>query len=71
MEFLIDLKIPDESFGNPDLSQVIKLDIVGSPISEIDGFKIKELQLDYIIILNSVAAVFSFYVLFNDLHNEN
>lgn len=34
-------------------------------------FKVIELQLDYFIILNSCAALFSFYIFFEDLHNEN
>jgi len=44
-EFKINLSDPVEISGNPNLSKVIKMEILGTSISENDGFKIKELQL--------------------------
>jgi len=44
-EFKIDLSDPVEISGNPNISKIIKMEILGTSISENDGFKIKELQL--------------------------
>jgi len=44
-EFKIDLSNPVEISGNPNISKIIKMEILGSSISENDVFKIKELQL--------------------------